>query len=255
MNSAGVFTVASAKGCVGSRAGKMIRIFALFERMENILVPFNYITLGKRVTLTILCRAEITVDARYSVLKAIKSIGFLFTLAVSISACGVGNEKWKEEVQLSDGRIIVVEREMIRAAGGDEWASNSSGSKPMEYRIQFLQPDRSGNAIEWRSTKIDFQMWPEVPLVFDMESGRPIIFSLVAISSGCEVYSKYVYQGGVWIEQPLPEKFEPHTTNLLFGSQKNLPALVNLEEKRKRNADPVFRKPLRQIGPNLKVCG
>lgn len=232
----------------------MIKIFALFERMENILVPFNYITLDKYLMTTILCRAEKNVGARYSLLKAIKFVGFVFTLVVSIGACGVANEKWKEEVQLNDGRIIVVEREMIRTAGGDEWASNSSGSRPKEYRIQFLQPDGSGNAIEWRSTKIDFQTWPEVPLVFDFESGRPIVFSLVPISSGCEIYSKYIYQNGVWTEQPLPEKFEQHATNLLFGSQKDLPTLVNLEEKRRRNADPVFRKPLRLVGPNLKVC-
>ena len=50
-----------------------------------------------------------------------------------------GSNKWKEEVQLSDGRIITVERELLSEAGGDEWASNRSGSKPKEYRI----PDSS----------------------------------------------------------------------------------------------------------------
>jgi hypothetical protein len=37
-----------------------------------------------------------------------------------MSVCSSGSEKWKEEVQLSDGRIIVVERETIRERGGDE---------------------------------------------------------------------------------------------------------------------------------------
>lgn len=188
-------------------------------------------------------------------LKRITKLGLLLMMGVSMSACGSGSEKWKEEVQLSDGRIIVVEREMVREGGGDEWASNRGGSKPKEYRIRFSHPDRSGEMIEWRSTKIDFQTWPEVPLVFDLEVGQPVVYSLAAISSGCEVYSKYVYRSGVWTEEPLPEQFEQHTTNLLFGTQKDLPVLLNLQEKRKRNGDIGYRKALKQAGPKLKVCG
>ena len=30
------------------------------------------------------------------------------------------NKKWKEEVQLSDGRVIVVERELLTESGGDK---------------------------------------------------------------------------------------------------------------------------------------
>ena len=36
-----------------------------------------------------------------------------------------GTKKWQEEVKLSDGRIIVVERQTLTERGGDEWASNS----------------------------------------------------------------------------------------------------------------------------------
>lgn len=187
-------------------------------------------------------------------LRTFKTIGLMMlALGVSMSACGSGNEKWKEEVQLSDGRLIVVERELVREGGGDEWAFNRSGTKPKEYRIRFQYPDGSGKMVEWHSTKIDFQTWPEVPLVFDVSAGQPTIFTLVAISSGWEVYSKYVYQRGAWIEEPLPEQFEQRTTNLLFGTKKDLPALVNLEEKRKRNDGVGYRKAVKQIGPTRKV--
>lgn len=186
-------------------------------------------------------------------LKGFKTIGLMLALGVSMSACGSGTEKWKEEVQLSDGRLIVVERELVREGGGDEWAFNRSGTKPKEYRIRFQYPDGSGKMVEWRSTKISPQTWPEVPLVFDVSAGQPIVFSLVAISSGWEVYSKYVYQNGLWAEEPLPEQFEQRTTNLLFGTKKDLPALVNLEEKRKRNDGVGYRKAVKQIGPTRKV--
>lgn len=60
---------------------------------------------------------------------------------------------------------------------------------------------------------------------------------------------------GAWVEESLPEQFEQHATNLLFGSQKDLPKLLKLVEKNKRNGDSRFREELKHAGPNLKVCG
>ena len=86
--------------------------------------------------------------------KAIGTIGLILTLGVSMNAqagfFGLfgGGEKWKEEVQLSDGRVVVVDRELISEGGGDEWASNRSGSKPKEYRIRFFHSDRAQEKIE-----------------------------------------------------------------------------------------------------------
>ena len=191
---------------------------------------------------------------RYSLLKTFGTIGLILTLGVSMNACGSGSNNWKEEVQLSDGRVIVVERETIREAGGDEWASNRSGSKPKEYRIRFAYPEASGKTIEWRSKKMSPQTWPEVPLVFDITLGKPTIFSLVAISIGCKVFSKYVYQNGAWIEEPLTEQFAQGTTNLLIFDDKDMHPFINLETKRKKNADS-HTQGFRQAGPARKVCG
>lgn len=183
------------------------------------------------------------------VTRSAKYMGIVI-IGLCLSAC---SENWKEEVQLHDGRIVVVERELISEGGGDEWASNRSGSKPKEYVIRFINPDESGGEIEWRSTKKDIQTWPELPLVIDIESGKPVIYSLVAISICCEVYSKYIFQGGNWIEEPLPEKFEQRVTNLLFGNRKDMPKFVNLEEKNKRNNGIGYRKALKQVGPSRMV--
>jgi len=193
-------------------------------------------------------------------LKQMAKLGFLLLMGASMSAeAGLfgfgGSDKWKEEVQLSDGRIIVIEREQINESGGDEWALNRGGGKPKEYRIRFAGSDGTGKMIEWRSTKKDKFMWPEIPLLFDFISGQPTIFTLLAISAGCEVYSKYVYRNGGWVEELLPERFEPRATNLLFGTQKNMPSFLNLAGKAARNSDSGYRQALKQIGPNLKVCG
>lgn len=175
-----------------------------------------------------------------------------------MSACaglfGSGSASWKEEVQLSDGRVIVVKRETVYVAGGDEWAINREGIKVNEHKLWFDDPGGSGKVIEWRSTKISPRTYPEFPLVFDVASGKPVIFSLVSISAACKVYSKYVYKNGGWVEEPLPERFEQHAANLLFGSQRNIPELVSLKEKRNRNSDVGYRRSASQAGPARKIC-
>jgi len=198
--------------------------------------------------------------ANHPWLKQMAKLGFLLMMGVSMSAeagfFGLGgNEKWKEEVQLSDRQIIVIEREQINEGGGDEWAFNRSGTKPKEFRIRFEYPKGLRKEVEWKSTKKSPRTWPEVPLVFDVVASQPIVFTLVAISPACEIYSKYIYRDGVWVEEPLPDQFEPRPTNLFFGNRKGMPSLLDLAEKDKRNSGSGYRPALKQVGPNKKVCG
>ncbi len=166
-----------------------------------------------------------------------------------------GIEKWKEEVQLSDGRVLVVEREIVMEGGGGEIVTNPSGVKPKEHRIRFASPNGSGQSIEWRSTKIDDATWPEIPLILDIEDGHPVVFTILTINPACGVYNKYVYQDGVWKEAKLPGEFEKRMTNLYLRSGINMPKLVDLKEKRERNADMGYWESLKQVGPKRKVCG
>lgn len=187
-----------------------------------------------------------------TLLQRVTKLGLVLMMGVSMSACS-GDQKWKEEVQLSDGRIIVVERELLTEGGGDEWALNRSGSKPKEYRIRFEYPVGSGKMVEWRSIKQSPQTWPEFPLILDVESAQPVVFSKGFNQVGCEIYYKYLYRNGTWIEEPLPPKFEQRATNLLtFSNKENLP-LINLETKRKKNSDVRGRFDM-QVGPTHPVC-
>lgn len=186
-------------------------------------------------------------------LKRIAKLGLILMMGVSMSACS-GDQKWKEEVQLSDGRVIVVEREMLTALGGGEWAINRSGIKPKEYHIRFEYPEESGEKIEWKSIKKSPQTWPELPLIFDLVAGQPVVFSIVAISSGLEVYSKYIYRNGAWIEETLPDKFEKQTTNLFLRVGVDMPSFVDLETKRKINSSVDYRQFFKQVGPNRQAA-
>lgn len=176
----------------------------------------------------------------------------LMILGGSMSACGAGSAKWREEVQLSDGRIIVVEREMITEGGGDEWASNRGGSKPKEYRIRFANPDGSGKVVEWRSTKMDSATWPEKPLVLDIANTFPVVFSSVSSEGGGHIYSKYVYQNNAWLEKQLPEAFPQRATNLLvfkIGYLKD-GELVTLKTKHEIDSDDMRgNRGFAQVGP------
>jgi hypothetical protein len=185
-------------------------------------------------------------------MKQLVILGLMLMIGVSMSACS-GDQKWKEEVQLSDGRVIVVKRELITEGGGDEWALNRGGSKPKEYQIQFEYPEGSGKTVEWLSIKKSPKTWPEIPLILDVKSGLPVVFSSVFIQGGCQVYFKYTYQNGTWVEEPLPPQFEKRTTNLLIFSNKEGLPFIDLESKRKKNSD-VRAQDFKQVGPNNPYC-
>lgn len=176
----------------------------------------------------------------------------ILTLGGSVTACGAGSEKWKEEVQLSDGRIIVVERELVLERGGDEWASNRRGVKPKERFIRFTDTDDSGKFIVWHSTKISPQTWPELPLVLDKLAGQWVIFSSVAKAGGCQIYSKYLYRNGVWVEEKLPPTFEQRATNLYLFQNEGL-SHIDLNKKRENIAD-IRNHLYTQVGPEHPNC-
>jgi hypothetical protein len=176
----------------------------------------------------------------------------LLVLCASLSACS-GDQTWKEEVQLSDGKVILVERELQTEGGGDEWALNRSGSKPKGYRIRFEYPVGSGKTVEWRSTKTSPQTWPEMPLIVDAEGAQPILYSSVFILGGCQVYSKYIWRDGAWIEEILPPVFEKRSTNLQILNNKEGLSFIDLEHKRKKNADATAQD-YKQVGPKHPYC-
>ncbi len=78
--------------------------------------------------------------------KLISGFVYCALLAASVSACGFGGDSWKEEVQLSDGSKIIVERS--QSYGGRHEIGQSSPVK--EHAISFTLPN-SNKTITWTS--------------------------------------------------------------------------------------------------------
>lgn len=188
----------------------------------------------------------------------------LMMLGSGISGCTSTTDlDWQEQVQLSDGRIIIVERELTLLGGaGRSFLPEMGTGKIDEERIRFPGSAGIDRTTEWHSTKRDYLTYPEIPLIFELDSsGQPIIFTIVpvtATASPCAKYSKYIYRNGVWTEEPLPERFHPLATNLWlarFPEKRYVPKLLTLEEKRKLNPTDEYAPALRQVGPTPKACG
>jgi hypothetical protein len=174
--------------------------------------------------------------------------------ALAITGCGK-TVTWKEDVQLSDGRVIVIERATERVGGGDDLAHGGSGSRPATEIIRLTDPIGSGRqVVEWRSTKTDSHLWPEVPLVLDVENGNLFVIAGVTSSDSCITYSKYVFNSGALREELLPERFEKRRPNLLIMNGPSMPKSVDLATKNRENDDIRYPKGYREIGPRRTWC-
>jgi hypothetical protein len=177
----------------------------------------------------------------------------------SIAACSK-TVTWTEEIKLSTGQTVVIERETRHLPGGGEIFRNS-GWRPELYIIRFKHnyPSRQNLEIEWRTTKWDAErvMDPEMPLVLDIDpaKGAPYIITYHGMKGACFEYMRYVFRDGGWYEYPLPTEFEPFPANLfLAAAGLDLPKEVTLELKHKVNADISYRQRLKQIGPKQTDC-
>ena len=177
----------------------------------------------------------------------------LCLVAMLIAGCSK-TVTWKEDVQLSDGRIIHIERETLNAQGGG--GLGGPGYHPDTRILRVEYPAGSGHRVEWISTKkwAEYPI-PEKPLALDIEGDALVIYSIVDQSGGCSVYSKYVYQNGHWGEEALPDEFPERATNLFLRDAIEMPALVRVEDTRKNNRDDGYSRLLKKVGPKRVACG
>lgn len=163
--------------------------------------------------------------------------------------------RWQEEVKLSTGETIIIDRDVRHAGGGAAWPQGQ-GSIPREYVIRFRYPAQTGQLIEWRSTKLDSSTYAELPLVLDIDKNKAWIIFTHFWERGCRVYVKYQFQNGVWREIPLVEDIETHPTNLfLAAGGVGIEGLISLAEKAKENTSPGYTPDYKQVGPKRKICG
>jgi hypothetical protein len=172
--------------------------------------------------------------------------------------------KWQEEVKLSTGEVIVVEREThFKPSGGEPFRGSGWAADTMTIRFRY--PPDAKEVIEWWTVRHDaeLQFSPEYPLVLDVDPKSKALYVITragGTTGGCNEYWRYRYENGMWRDAMLPEIFEPRPSNLLLGSDEiNTPSQITLDFKRKFEADyhrwTRYNSRFRQIGPDRCLCG
>lgn len=171
--------------------------------------------------------------------------------------------KFREEVQLSTGEVITVFRETHHRPGGGE-ILRSSGWRPAAYFIRFRYPPNSKELIEYQTAKWEPTRWgmesqsnPEFPLVLDYDQSRQMFYLISRhfLKGACFEYVRYFYRNGTWVEDRLPDEFEPIVSNLYIGAARvHPPSRVKLDFKRRENASTRYSLVLRQVGPKQFDC-
>ena len=142
--------------------------------------------------------------------RTILGLGVLFVLVFVLSACGDDLvTEWVEEVQLSDGRVIEIER---RSQGERVGPMGSGETLPIEESIRF----KSSTAPAWRDVR--------VPILLDRDArnGELVLICTSADSRVWEQrgqpappYWQFRLRGDQWVEQALDADFFGKATNLV----------------------------------------
>lgn len=152
----------------------------------------------------------------HSLLKRITQFVMILTMGASMSACaGLSghSKRWKEEVQLHDGRVIVVERSFNL---GDYSAPGSLERPALDETLTFALPG-ANKEIVWKTEFRNDVPEPNSlgPLLLDIVDGAPY---LATSPAGCIAYNKwgrpnppyilFKYINDEWKRIPL-EEFPP----------------------------------------------
>ena len=175
-------------------------------------------------------------------------------ICLALAGCD-STVKWREEVKLSTGEIITIDRE-VKHRGGGAALPQGQGTIPREHLIRFRYPAQTGPLIEWRSTKLSPATYAELPLVLDLGADKAwFIFTRHLPNEGCIQYMKYQSKNGAWTEPPLAEDIDTHPTNLFLAADSNeIEGLISIAEKAQENASMGYPKHLRKVGPKKKLC-
>jgi hypothetical protein len=191
-------------------------------------------------------------------LKQIAKLGLLLMIGASISACS-STMKWKEEVKLHDGQVIVSERHYN--LGGYAYL-DSSERTPLDETVTFNLPG-TNKKIVWKN---DFRDTVPEPnslnhFRFDNVNGVPY---LATYPAGCIAYNKwgrpnppqvlFKYEGDQWQRitlAELPPELIGTTANVIVGRPASslLKSFYNVEgvnAKNSRISTPEYKTILRE---------
>jgi len=153
--------------------------------------------------------------ATAAIVQALRVI-LLCTLVLTMVGCSRMSESWKEEVRLSDGRLIVVKR-TAKGTITRDIAMRATGWKPKEITLRIAQVEGAAKPPVWRS--------PLVPVVMDYDPASST-WSVVATYMWCSTwydmgrptspYVQYISVGGeAWRVVPLQQGWAGRRANLL----------------------------------------
>lgn len=140
----------------------------------------------------------------------------VLTLTLTLVGCSRISESWKEEVRLSDGRLIVVKR-TAKGRITRDMAMRATGWIPRETTVRIGQVDGAVKPPVWRSDLI--------PVVMDYDAASST-WSVVATYMWCSTwydmgrptspYVQYISVGGeAWRVVPLQPGLVGRRANLL----------------------------------------
>jgi hypothetical protein len=203
----------------------------------------------------------------YVLMQRTMKLGLVLMLGASISACS-STTRWKEEVLLHDGQIIVSER--FYHLGGYP-AIESHNRAPLDEIVTFNLPN--SKSIVWKNDFRDSEPEPNsLNLIrFDVVKGVPYIATYPA---GCIAYNKwgrpnppqvlFKYENEQWRRitlAELPEELINTQANVIVGRPdvRILRPFYNVESVNNQNYDihtPEYKTILREAVPNYgKSCG
>ena len=200
---------------------------------------------------------------RHGLASIFKTIGWAVTLGVAMSACSQAS--WKEEVLLSDGRKIVVERSVER--GGRHEIGQEP---PISMQILRFKLPVGGNEIEWKTETSPGIGWADFqPLNVDIVANNAYV---VTWPVGCLAYNKwgrpnppyivFKHTGKAWQQIPLKDlPSEIKVPNIIFGSpdtnakqlDKGTISAAAVREVNGRLEQPEFKSILREKLPEAKI--
>lgn len=167
-----------------------------------------------------------------------QSASYAVLLAAALLAGCSRSAEWREEVRLTSGQVILVQRQ----------SSDSAAS------IRFSLPGQPGHTIVWHSLHDGGPLQLENPVVLDVENGVPVIFTVVSTSPGCRLFTKYSNTGAGWRQEVLPDRFKGRDMNLFIRSGLDIGELVTLDQKRRESSAISYSRSLRYLGPVDKAC-
>ncbi|MDH2916041.1 MAG: hypothetical protein PXX77_04100 [Gallionella sp.] len=200
-------------------------------------------------------------------MKRFAKLGLVLMLGSTISACS-SSMRWKEEVKLHDGQIIVSERNYN--LGGYAYL-DSSERTPLDETVTFKLPN--GKNIEWKNDFSDAVPEPNSlnHFRFDIVNNVPY---LATYPAGCISYNKwgrpnppqvlFKYEGKQWKRitlDELPSDLIGTTANVIVGRPassllKSFYTVEGVNEKNNYISTPeyktILREPIRSAGQG---CG